>query len=137
MAHRAVTHPNRQAPQPQVRKSIAPARLISNSRGSRPFLAIFQTDHDHLVGGPGGRSADPAPRWWAGFRISVAVGSRARVEKHDLIVKDHKFIAPLRCDECGGNAHLTRRSPHPVDGLETRVFECHECGHQTKQIVKP
>jgi Zn ribbon nucleic-acid-binding protein len=59
------------------------------------------------------------------------------VEKHDLIVKDHKFIAPLRCDECGGNAHLTRRSPHPVDGLETRVFECHECGHQTKQIVKP
>ena len=81
--------------------------------------------------------ARSGPEYGGQARIPAAAGSRARVEKHDLIVKDHKFIVPLRCDECGGNAHLTWRSPHPVDSLETRVFECHECGHQTKQIVKP
>ena len=69
-------------------------------------------------------------------RTRALAGGRGLVEKRSLIVKDHKFIAPLRCGECGGNAHLTRRSPHPVDNFETRVFECHECGHQTKRVVK-
>ena len=112
------------------------AGLISKSGGSGPFLAIFQTDYGHLVGGPGRRSAEPAPRMAGRLRIRAVTGLRARVEKQSLVVKDHKFIAPLRCDECGGNAHLTRRSPHPVENLETRVFECHECGHQTKRVVK-
>jgi hypothetical protein len=71
------------------------------------------------------------PRTHAGY-----VGARAGVEKHSFVVKDHKFIEPLRCDECGGNAHLIRRSPHPVPSLEIRVFECHECGRQTKRVVK-
>jgi hypothetical protein len=33
---------------------------------------------------------------------------------------------------------LTRRSPDPVkkDGSEIRIFECHECGHQTERIAK-
>ena len=118
-------------------KSVATrGALISKSRGRGPFLAIFQTDYGHLVGGPGRRSAEPAPRMAGRLRIRAVTGLRARVEKQSLVVKDHKFIAPLRCDECGGNAHLTRRSPHPVENLETRVFECHECGHQTKRVVK-
>ena len=115
-------------------KSVATrGALISKSRGSGPFLAIFQTDYGHLVGDRDGG----VQRWRRGWlRIRAVTGSRARVEKQSLVVKDHKFIAPLRCDECGGNAHLTRRSPHPVENLETRVFECHECGHQTKRVVK-
>jgi hypothetical protein len=52
-----------------------------------------------------------------------------------LLVKDHKFIAPLQCDKCGGNAHLIRRSPHAVKDLEIRVFECYECGRQIERIV--
>jgi hypothetical protein len=98
-----------------------------SSPSSKPIMIIWSGDRDEC--GAGAKDGGRAPRG--------AAGSRARVEKHDLIVKDHKFIAPLRCEECGGNAHLTRRSPHPIDSLETRVFECHECGHQTKQIVKP
>ena len=61
---------------------------------------------------------------------------RGRLEKHSFIVKDYKFIAPLRCSECGGNAHLIRRSLHAVENLEIRVFECHECGHKTEQLAK-
>jgi hypothetical protein len=67
---------------------------------------------------------------------AVGGGLGAGVEKHSILVKDHKFIRPVRCDQCGGNAHLIRRSPHPVDDLEARVFECHECGRQTKRVVK-
>ena len=59
----------------------------------------------------------------------------AGVGRHSFVVKDRKFIAPLRCEKCGGNAHLIRRSPHAVKDLESRVFECHECGHQMQQIV--
>ena len=44
--------------------------------------------------------------------------------------------SPARVHDGPSNAHLTRRSPHPVENLETRVFECHECGHQTKRVVK-
>ena len=50
-------------------------------------------------------------------------------------VNDQKFIEPFRCENCGGNAHLIRRSPHPIEGLEIRTFQCHECGNQTKRIV--
>ena len=38
--------------------------------------------------------------------------------------------------ECGDNAVLIRRSPHPLDGLEIRTFECQKCGNQTRRIVK-
>ena len=60
------------------------------------------------------------------------------VEKRSFVVKEQRFIRPLRCVKCGGNAHLTRRSPDPVkkDGSEIRIFECHECGHQTERIAK-
>ena len=55
------------------------------------------------------------------------------VERRSFVVKDQKFVRPIRCASCGGNAHLIRRSPDPVkrDGTEVRVFECHEWGHQT------
>jgi Zn ribbon nucleic-acid-binding protein len=58
-------------------------------------------------------------------------------EKRSFVVKEQTFIRPLRCVKCGGNAHLTRRSPDPVkkDGSEIRIFECHECGHQTERIA--
>ena len=60
------------------------------------------------------------------------------MEKRSFVVKEQRFIRPLRCVKCGGNAHLTRRSPDPVkkDGSEIRIFECHECGHQTERIAK-
>ena len=116
--------------------SDARGALISKSRGRGRFLAIFQTDYGHVVGETGTGSAAPTPRMAGRLRIRAVTGSRARVEKQPLVVRDHKFIAPLRCDGCGGNAHLTRRSPHPVENLETRVFECHECGHQTRRVVK-
>jgi hypothetical protein len=31
---------------------------------------------------------------------------------------------------------LVRRSPHGIKGSEVRVFECHNCGFQSKQVVK-
>ena len=60
------------------------------------------------------------------------------MEKRSFVVKEQIFIKPLRCGECGGSAHLIRRSPDPDrrDGTEIRIFECHECGHQTLRIVK-
>jgi hypothetical protein len=60
------------------------------------------------------------------------------VERRSFVVKEQKFIRPIRCGKCGGNAHLIRRSPDPVkgDGSEIRVFECYDCGHQTLRTVK-
>ena len=58
------------------------------------------------------------------------------MEKHSILVKQLKFIRPIRCDKCGGNARLVRRSPHGIKGSEVRVFECHNCGCQTEQVVK-
>ena len=57
------------------------------------------------------------------------------MNEHSFHVEDQKFIGPLRCENCGGNAHLTRRSPHAVKDLEIRVFECHECARQIERIV--
>jgi uncharacterized Zn finger protein len=58
------------------------------------------------------------------------------MEKYSIRVKHLTFIKPVRCDNCGGNARLVRRSPHGIKGSEVRVFECHECGRQTEQVVK-
>ena len=69
------------------------------------------------------------------LRARAVSGVGAGLEKHSFPVKDHKFIAPLHCDKCGGNAHLIRRSPHTVKDLEIRVFECYECGRQIARIV--
>jgi hypothetical protein len=57
------------------------------------------------------------------------------MERHFILVKDHRFVKPVNCDSCHGRAHLIRRSPHPLNGLEMRVFECHECGCQAKRIT--
>ena len=57
-------------------KSVATrGALISKSRGSGPFLAIFQTDYGHLVGGPGRRSAALAPRMAPHSRCDWVEGS--------------------------------------------------------------
>jgi hypothetical protein len=58
------------------------------------------------------------------------------MEANAILPKGQKYIKPLRCRECGGNAALIRRSPHPLDGLEIRTFECQKCGIQTRRIVK-
>ena len=58
------------------------------------------------------------------------------MEQHSILVKELKFIKPIRCDNCGGNARLVRRSPHRIKGSEFRVFECDECGCQRTQVVK-
>ena len=57
------------------------------------------------------------------------------MNEHSLLAEDQEFIAPIRCSECDGNAHLSRRAPHPFEGLEIRTFECHACGHQVERIV--
>jgi hypothetical protein len=63
----------------------------------------------------------------------VAVNERA------FFAKDQKFIRPLRCENCGGNAHLIRRAPDSLkrDGSEIRTFECPECKHQMRQTIRP
>jgi hypothetical protein len=77
------------------------------------------------------------------LRDSGARATRARrrgttgVGQRSGFVNDQKFIGPVRCEKCGGNAHLIRRSPHPIEGLEIRTFQCHECGNQTKRVVSP
>jgi hypothetical protein len=58
------------------------------------------------------------------------------MEANAILPKGQKYIKPLRCRECGGNAVLIRRSPHPLDGLEIRAFECQMCGNQTRRIIK-
>ena len=70
--------------------------------------------------------------------ISTTVVAGGAVERRFFVAKDQKFTQPIRCSNCGGNAHLTRRSPDPVkrDGLEIRVFKCYECGDQTYCAVK-
>ena len=98
----------------------------------RPLLAIFRANH-RLVGGSGRRSAELAPRIAGRLRARAVLG--AGVEKHSFLVKDHKFIAPLRCNKYGGNAHLIRRSADAVKDSEIRVFECYECGRQIERIV--
>jgi hypothetical protein len=52
------------------------------------------------------------------------------VEKRSFVVKEQRFIRPLRCVKCGGNAHLTRRSPDPVkkDGSEIRILSATSAG---------
>jgi hypothetical protein len=68
-------------------------------------------------------------------QASVATGGLS-MEEHSALPKDQIFIRPLHCEECGGNAHLIRRSPHFVNCLEIRTFECQECEHQMERIVK-
>jgi hypothetical protein len=68
-----------------------------------------------------------------GTRSGWPAGS---MEANAILPKGQKYIKPLRCRECGGNAVLIRRSPHPLDGLEIRTFECQKCGIQTRRIVK-
>ena len=64
-----------------------------------------------------------------------AVGGAAVMNEHSLLAEDHRFIAPICCSECDDNAHLIRRTPYPIEGLETRTFECLACRHQIKRIV--
>ena len=103
----------------------------------RPFLAIFCADDRSLSKGgwDGGVRGDR--RGMAGMPRTRAVAKGGRsMEEHSVLPKDQIFIRPLRCEECGGNAHLIRRSPHFVNCLEIRTFECQECGHQMERIVK-
>jgi hypothetical protein len=69
-----------------------------------------------------------------GSALALQVGGWV-MNEHSLLVEDRKFIEPLGCKNCGGNVHLTRRSPHGVKGSEIRVFECHECGNRIEQVI--
>ena len=64
------------------------------------------------------------------------LGPAGSTEANAILPKSQKYIKPLRCRECGGNAVLIRRSPHPLDGLEIRTFECQKCANETRRIVK-
>ena len=68
-------------------------------------------------------------------RRSACLGGVGAVESRSILVKDRESVVRVQCDECGGSAHFVTRSPHPLDGLETRTFECLECRHQTQRIV--
>ena len=48
-----------------------------------------------------------------------------------------KRIPPIRCDKCGGRAHLIRRTPNASkrDRSEIWTFQC-ECGKQIQQKDK-
>jgi hypothetical protein len=70
-----------------------------------------------------------------GVQVGPRLGLVGSMEATAILPKGQKYIKPLRCSECGGNAVLIRRSPHPLDGLEIRTFECQKCGNQTRRIV--
>ena len=70
-----------------------------------------------------------------GVQVGPRLGLVGSMEANAILPKGQKYIKPLRCTECGGNAVLIRRSPHPVEGLEIRTFECQTCGNQTRRIV--
>jgi uncharacterized protein with PIN domain len=47
-----------------------------------------------------------------------------------------KFVEPIRCEHCGGTAHLVRRTPDRVkEGYEIRIFECLDCESVIKTNV--
>jgi hypothetical protein len=71
-----------------------------------------------------------------GVQVGPQLGLADSMEANAILPKGQKYIKPLRCTECGDNAVLIRRSPHPLDGLEIRTFECQKCGNQTRRIVK-
>ena len=71
-----------------------------------------------------------------GVQVGPQLGLADSMEANAILPKGQKYIKPLRCTECGDNAVLIRRSPHPLDGLEIRTFECQKCGIQTRRIVK-
>ena len=64
-------------------------------------------------------------------------GAGGSMEANAILPKSQKYIKPLRCSECGGSAVLIRRSPHPLDGSETRTFECQKCEDQRDGSSKP
>jgi hypothetical protein len=110
---------------PTFQPWVEPFQSGSNSA----FCTVFFVAHSGVVLIPHLLSAA------LGGTVGVGGGP---VEKRSFVVKEQKFIRPVRCIKCGGNAHLIRRSPDPVkeDGSEVRIFECHECGHQTLRIAK-
>jgi hypothetical protein len=65
--------------------------------------------------------------------------SKLLTEEESQVVLAHKpkRIPPIRCDKCGGRAHLIRRTPNASkrDGSEIWTFEC-ECGKQIQQKDK-
>jgi len=46
------------------------------------------------------------------------------------IPEPSKFITPIACSSCDGNAHLIRRTPKGPGFAELRTFECDKCGVQ-------
>ena len=51
-----------------------------------------------------------------GVQVGPRLGLVGSMEATAILPKGQKYIKPLRCSECGGNAVLIRRSPHPLDG---------------------
>lgn len=47
------------------------------------------------------------------------------------------YITPIKCELCGSEAHLMRRTPAVTEqGTgETRTFECFECHSQTSIFI--
>lgn len=47
-------------------------------------------------------------------------------------------ILPIRCEKCGHEARLVRRSPDVLkgDGTEVWVFKCLNCSHTMSQTDK-
>lgn len=48
------------------------------------------------------------------------------------------LIRRMVCPQCGGEAHLVMRAPHPVlrEEAELRSFECVECLKATEVTVR-
>jgi hypothetical protein len=96
---------------------------------NRPSIAIFCGLHT-------GERAKCATSDEEGVQVGPQLGLAGSMEANAIPPKGQKYIKPLRCRECGGNAVLIRRSPHPLDGLEIRTFECQKCANETRRIVK-
>jgi hypothetical protein len=85
---------------------------------------------------PWGREGEVRNSHREGVQVGPQLGPAGSMEANAILPKSQKYIKPLRCRECGGNAVLIRRSPHPLDGLEIRTFECQKCANETRRIVK-
>jgi Zn ribbon nucleic-acid-binding protein len=110
------------------------AKNRSELRSDRLVPAIFWADHRPYPTGSGGLQGQQL-RAMTGLVLARTKIGRGGMEQHSILVKELKFIKPIRCDSCGGKARLIRRSPHRIKGSEVRVFECRECGYQTTEVV--
>lgn len=58
--------------------------------------------------------------------------------QNEFIPVEPTYITPITCSNCGGKAHLVRRSP-AITGEgkgEMRTFECFDCDERAEMFIR-